>query len=300
MRFIRTAMGLSLAGWLAAAGEATAQVTVEAVPDQEQYLRDESLTVEVRITNRSGQDLRLGQGQDWLTFTIERQDGRFMPLLEPPPFEGEFTVESSMVVKRRFDLMPYFKLGDPGHYRIAAQLKIPQWDQEVSSKPRTFDIIRGTPIWEQRFGVPATEGVPEIRRYELLQANNFKRLMLYLRLTDASDTKVFRVLALGPLVSFSRPEAQLDKQSNLHLLVQTGARSFSYHVINPAGEVLIRQVHDYGDSRPELKNNAEGKIFVNGGVRRPTSSDIPSVSPSLPEAPPIPAGVPVTTNAPAP
>jgi len=279
---------------LLSGGQASGQVSVDVLLGQEQFLRDESLTVEVRITNRSGQDLRLGQEPNWLSFTVERKDGRFVQPLSQPAVGGEFTLESSMVIKRRLDLMPYFTLGDPGRYTVTAQVKIPQWNQEIFSKPKTFDITRGTRIWEQNFGVPKAEGLPEIRRYELIQANNFRRLLLYLRLADADDLRVFRVLSLGQLVSFSRPEAQVDKQSRLHVLFQTGARAFYYFVIDPTGAVLVHQTHDYTTTRPVLKNNDEGKIFVNGGARRFTPSDIPpsSKAPARDEAQPGNSGTP--------
>ena len=48
---------------------------IEVVLDQAQFLRDESLPVKVRISNRSGQTLKLGQDPDWLSFNIQRLDG---------------------------------------------------------------------------------------------------------------------------------------------------------------------------------------------------------------------------------
>ena len=47
---------------------APAQVTVDVVLDQEQFLPTETMPVAVRITNRSGQPLHLGADADWLTF----------------------------------------------------------------------------------------------------------------------------------------------------------------------------------------------------------------------------------------
>ena len=288
MRILRPLWG-SILSWLAVVvGQASAQVTVEVVLDQEQFLRDESLPVEVRVTNRSGQDLQLGQA-DWLTFSIERKDGRYVPQTGRVPVGDAFTLESSQVAKRRLDLMPYFELSEPGSYQVTARVTIGQWNQEVVSSPKPFDIIRGLRIWQQDVGVPAVSGAPEapeVRRYVLVQAHTFKRLMLYLRLTDLTDLKVHRMVVLGQLVSFSQPEAQVDKQSNLHVLFQTGARAFLYHMISPRGNVLIRETHDYIGSRPVLASDKAGKIIVSGGQRRPTSSDIPRSPPEAPTATP--------------
>ena len=50
---------------------ASAQVTVDVLLDQEQYLPNEAMPVAVRITNRSGQPLHLGAEADWLTFSVQ-------------------------------------------------------------------------------------------------------------------------------------------------------------------------------------------------------------------------------------
>lgn len=264
--------------FLASVSSLTAQVTVEVLFDQEQFLRDESLPAKVRITNRSGQTLHLGKQPDWLTFAVESRDGSIVSKLGEVPVQEEFSLESSMVAVRRVDLMPHFDLSQPGRYRVTAIVKIKQWNEEVSSKPKPFEIVRGTKIWEQEFGVPASGEPPEVRKYALQQANYLKRLLLYVRLTDETENRVFKVFPIGPLVSFSRPEVQLDKQSNLHLLFQTGARAFIYTVINPSGQILVRQTHDYARTRPVLKSQEDGQIFVSGGVRRITADDLPASS----------------------
>jgi hypothetical protein len=271
MRILPSILGFVVASF----SSLTAQVTVEVLFDQEQFLRDESLPARVRITNRSGQTLRLGQQPDWLTFAMESREGSVVSKLGDAPVQEEFLLESSMVAVRRVDLMPYFDLSLPGRYRVTAMVKIREWNEEVSSKPKSFEIVRGTKIWEQEFGVPGTGAPPEVRKYALQQANYLKRLLLYVRLTDETENRVFKVFPVGPLVSFSRPEVQLDKQSHLHLLFQTGARAFLYAVINPNGQIVVRQTHDYARTRPVLKSQEDGQIFVSGGTRRVTSDDIP-------------------------
>ncbi len=271
MRFFALAAALLLA----AIPALRAQVAVEVVLDQDQFLQDESLPVKVRISNRSGQTLQLGKDAEWLSFTVASRDGHPVPRLGDPPVTGEFSLESAMVATRRVDLMPHFDFGLPGRYLVTATVRIKAWNEEISSAPKQFEIVRGTKIWEQEFGVPKAEGVPEVRKYVLQQAQYLKRLMLYVRLTDVTDTQVVRVLPAGPLVSFSRPEAQVDKVSNLHLLFQTGARAFQYLVITPAGEIIVRQTHDYAYTRPVLRSREDGRILVAGGTRRFTEHDLP-------------------------
>ena len=278
--------------WLAAVGICPAQVTVDIVLEQEQFLRSESLPLKIRISNSSGQTLRLGREPDWLVFEITDGAGHAVRHVGKVPLAEPFILPSAKVANLQTDLMPYFDLKEVGQYSIAVAAKIPQLDQTFSSPPKVFNVISGTKLWEREFGVPS-RGVPEVRKYALQQATFLKQLRLYARLTDASEDKVFRVVPLGPLMSFSKPEAQLDKSCNLHVLFQAGARSFHYQVVAPDGELFIRQTYEYTETRPALHLGEEGGVFVEGGRRRVMLSDLPPP----PEPPPVPAE-PFSTNEP--
>ena len=253
----------------------TAQVTVDIVLDQDQYLRDESMPVKVRITNRSGRTLKFGGTANWLNFTVENREGHEVARLGDVPVKEEFTVESSMVATRQVDIAPFFNLGTPGRYVVSAEVKIPEWNQEIRSQPRNFAIARGAPLWEQIVGLPGSGGTtPELRKYVLQQAN-VKHLTLFVRVTDENENKTFKLLPVGQMVSFSRPEPQVDKESNLHLLFQSGARSFVYAVVTPAGDMILRQRHDYVGTRPTLRSSDDGRIGVAGGQRFFSKDDVP-------------------------
>ncbi len=275
------------AAWLS---PARAQVTVEVTLPQDQFLPAESIPAAVRITNRSGQKLHLGAEKDWLTFSVESRGGFVVAKVADVPVAGEFDLESSKVATRRVDLAPYFTLSQPARYSATATVKIGAWDREFSSPAKGFDIIHGANLWEQEFGVPAAPGAtnssPEVRKYILQQANYLRgQLRLYLRVTDASETRSFRVLPIGPLVSFSRPEGQVDKGSDLHVLYANGPHSYSYTVFNPDGELLARETYDYSASRPRLHVDQDGKISVTGGSRRLTAMDLPPAKPATAPAP---------------
>jgi hypothetical protein len=275
--------GLTLGVLLAPLLQMSAQVTVEVTLEQEQFLGGEALSAAVRITNRSGQTLRLGTEPDWLTFLVESRDGFIVAKTGEVPVLGEFTLESSKVATRHVDLAPYFAISHPGRYSVTATVRVKAWDATLNTKPKSFDIIQGAKLWSEEFGVPAaangTNQSPEVRKYTLQQANYLRtQLRLYLRLTDAAESKVIKVFSLGPMVSFSEPEPQLDKFSNLHLLYQNGARSFSYTMISPDGDVLVRQTYDYSNTRPRLQTDQDGKFSVAGGARRVTSNDWPPKS----------------------
>lgn len=258
-------------------------VTVELSLEQEQFLPNEDLRVAVRISNLSGQTLRLGADADWLTFNVEAVDKNVVSKLGEVPVQGEFTLATTQAGTKRVNLTPYFNFRPQGRYQVTATVKVPQWKQAISSPPKRFDIINGTKLREIEFGVPLLPGAsgrPEVRKYVLQRATYLKQLKLYVRLTDVSGAKTFKVMALSPMVSFGEPETQLDQSANLHVLNQYGARTFHYCVINPEGEMLARQTHEFSSTRPKLALDETGKISVQGGTQRPGATDFPAAAPT--------------------
>jgi len=291
MKFFPAIIGTALISiWTA-----SAQVTVEVRTDQEQFLPNETLPVAVRISNSSGQTLHFGADQDWLHFSVESADGFIVLKNGEAPVLGEFDVQSSQVATRRVDLAPYFNLLHTGRYKVTARVHINEWNTDVTSAPKNFDIINGAQIWSQDFGLPLPEGVtnqmPEVRRYTLVQANYLKtQLRLYAQVTDQTGAQVYKVLPIGTFVSFSHPDALLDRANNLHVLWQTGSSAFTYVQISPNGDILDQNIYDYFNSRPRLKANDDGDINVLGGVPRRRISDTPLImSPDEVGTPPVKA-----------
>jgi hypothetical protein len=267
-----------------AAGPARAQfhgITAELQVTQDQYLPDEDLKLSVKITNRSGQPVTFGQDDTWINFNIVGENNYLVAKTSEMPVKGEFTLLSGQTGTRPFNPTPFFEFRRQGHYRIGATIKIPQWNMEIPCKSASFTVAEGLPLHglvNLQFGVPAAAGitnaVPEIRNYSLIKVAYLDELKLYFRLTDGSG-RTLRVFPLSGMLSFSEPEAQLDHFNNLHVLMQTGARSFTYSVVSPEGRVIARQTHEYGSSRPSLRAADDGRIYVGGGWRRLSESDIP-------------------------
>lgn len=278
MKFLLSVFGLALL----ACFSASAQVSVNLSLDQQQFLPSEKLPVAVHITNRSGQTLHLGADSNWLTFDVESADGFIVAQNGNVPVLGEFDLGSSEVATKRVDLAPYFTLTQPGSYTIIATVRIKAWNTEISSPPQSFDVIHGAKLWSQTFGVPVPGGAsnqpPEVRKYTLEQANYLRsQLRLYAQVSNESESRVFKVVALGKMVSFGRPEAQLDSKSNLHVLWQSGGAIFSYAVVSPGGAILQQEIYDYIRTRPRLGTDASGDIVVIGGVRRIEPEPLPTV-----------------------
>jgi hypothetical protein len=252
--------------------------------DQSVFLADEDMEVKVHITNRSGQALALGEGDDWLAVSIQGANNYMASKLGNMPVASPFTLGSGMVATRKFNPAPYFDIRQPGRYTVNATVQIPQWNQSVECKPVSFTVIEGIPLAglaALEFGLPAAPGVtnavPETRRYGLIKVSYQDELKLYFRLTDNTG-KTLRCYPAGRMLSFSAPEVQLDHFNNLHLLWQTGAKDFTYLVFMPDGNLLVRETHLYTETRPRLQPNDNGNITVVGGVRLYSAQDIPSPS----------------------
>jgi len=271
---------LGMLGWVVM--NAPAQVEVEVTLDQEQFLPGESRPAAVKITNLSGRQLHLGAETNWLTFNVESVDNFEVIKKAEVPVVGEFDLESSQRAIKHVDLAPYFPLVRAGHYRILATLRIKDWDQKEdlveTSPPKYFDIINGIILWAQDFGVPLAAGAaghkPEMRKYSLIKANYISgQFRLYVQVSNPADGEVYQIQGIGPLVTFSEPEAQVDPYGFLHVLYQNGARVFSYTVVAPDGSFLRQDFYEYINTRPRLGIDDEGNVLVKGGVRQPQHHD---------------------------
>ena len=281
----------------------SSSVVVELVLDETVYLPGEEIPIGVRISNLSGRPITFGSTPNWLTFYAETKKGDVIARLGTVPVEGEFTLESSKAGTKFWNIQPYFDFQEAGVHVVYAEVRVPDWSERVLSDPAMFTLQSARKLWEVSFGVPPAEGAtnsqPEIRRYALQSAIRTHDRNLYARVTNEDETRIFRVVLLDRLLSFSNPSQQLDSRSRLHVLLQTGGNTYSYCVITPDGELAIRQKHEIvTGSRPRLVKMADGDIQVGGGKRLPSSADVPPYEPPAPDS--LSATNSVTiTNAPA-
>src|SRR5579884_58720 len=163
----------------------SAQVSVEVLMSQGQYVANEAIPVKVRVVNHSGQTLLFGQ-EDWLSFSVEARDGLVVLKSGEPPQPHDFNIRSAeMATTPRTDLAPYFLIARPGRYSVTATIRIKDWDKALVSKPVFFDVVQGVRIWEQEFGIPQSptnHNEPEVRKYILQQATMSRSMKLYFRL----------------------------------------------------------------------------------------------------------------------
>lgn len=279
-----------------------AQVKVNLEMDQDQFLPSEALLLGIRIQNQSGQPLTFAEDLDWVKLMVETYTGKAITQSTDLPAMEPFTVESSQVATKVIDLAPYFDLTLPGRFRVAVMVKIKPWDKEVASTVKTFEIVKGFKLWDQDFGMPIDKNSParepEVRKYTLLKATYLKQFRLYAQISDAISGRAHKVFAINPMVSFSKPEVQIDRECNLHVLCQSGARCYTYSKVTPDGTILLRQIHGIAATRPVLRPDGEGGIRLLGGARQPSPDDLPAPSETIVEPSAEQSTAPPITSAP--
>lgn len=252
-----------------AASSLDAQVIVEVRLEQNQFLRNETLPVKIRVTNRSGLPLKIGESNDWLTFSVMDRDNKVVPQVQDLVVGGKFELPSSESITKTIDISPAYDFSQPGKYRVTAVAQFPQLNLSVGSDPQAFDVVRGAQVWAQVCGVPVPGGAaPHYMRYSLLQAFYVQQLRLYVRVADEPEEHFARVVPLGNVVSFAKPEQFIDRSSELHVLFQSGPRSYEYRKLNPLGEVVLNKGYELGTVRPRLKIFEDGRVEVVGGAPR--------------------------------
>ena len=182
---------------------------------------------------------------------------------------------------KRVNLGPYFNLQRTGTYHVIATVHVNAWNSDIASAPASFDVIQGAQMWSQTFGVtdPEIPGQPpRVRKYTLMEANYLKdQLRLYVQVSDESSGNILRVKGIGPMISFSQPEAQLDRSSRLHVICQSGASAFTHSVISTDGKIVQQEVYDYVNTHPRLSQDSDGDIIVRGGARRVEPGEVPQI-----------------------
>jgi hypothetical protein len=257
---------------------------------QDRYLPGESIEVEFRLRNLSGEPLTFRPEDEWLDVTMRRignnaQESSLVPRIGPVRINEVFTVPHTVAVKARLDITSGFGILPPGRYKLDATMLHPATRAPSRATSLLLEVVPGSKIWEQEFGFRGggAEAQPELRKYSLQKMTTKSEVRLYIGVTDATEQTVFRQVALGRAANSDNPQARIDRMSYLHVVHQTGPRTFTHTVVNPVGDTLRRMTYDAvsGGLRPLLKSDEEGRVSLVGGMRRPQSNDIPAAEPPL-------------------
>jgi hypothetical protein len=252
---------------LIAAENCTAQIKVDLSFKRKLYVLYEPVVAIVSIENLSGRPLLLDNSGEnrWFGFTIETEDGRPVPPVNPDYALEPVAIEPGERLTRAVNLTPLFPMQDFGSYRVKATIYAPSFSRFFSSAPLAIEITDGRPIWQEVVGVPGASGPPELRTVTLLTHKLSRSTRLYARIEDKERGKIYATHQLGPYLTFGRPDVVLDLRNEIHVLQNSAPKQFLYTHLGLSGEILGQQAYLEAGSRPQLTKDAHGEVQVIGG-----------------------------------
>ena len=253
----------------AAALPAHGQISVVLDIKRRVHLRYEPILATVRITNLSGRDLLLQDGeQPWFGFDVT---GATTEMLVPPrnpdyhldPLE----IKLGETVKRTVDLTRLYGISEFGLHRVKAAIFAAPLGKLFASQPRLVEITEGKTLWHQTVGVPDTlKNAGRNHTVSLIEFQDDKRY-LYVRVEDEEQAYVFCTQRIGHMIDGTTPQMQFDTTNNLYILHLIAPKTYSLTNIGVNGEWLGQHTYATAKSRPALRRLADGTIQIVGAHR---------------------------------
>jgi hypothetical protein len=273
-----------------------AQINVQMVIPRHLYICYEPIVATVTITNMTGRDLTLADKppEKWFSFEILNAQGLPIPPIAQDYHLDPLTIPMGQTVKRKVNLVNLYPVTDYGVYHVRAVVYTADMDKYFASTGAAIEVSEGQSLWQQTVGIPdGQKDAGHYRSYELLSFRQPKDNMLYVRVEDHDAGVVYGTFPLGRLINGYPPEAQVDTQSQLHILQMVAPKEYLYTRLSPNAEMLGQQ--DYTDlkTRPRLKRTADGDVAIGGGIEvLPSTATASTVTgPKLSDRP---AGMPAT------
>ena len=256
--------GLSVIGL-----QAHAQIQLDIKFARLQYIAYESVVATVGITNLAGRDIELNDSEDqrWFGFEITGSEGQPIAESSSKLVQAPLRIEAGKRVTQKIDLTPLYAVHDLGTYHVRAYLHFADLNRFFYSPRKVFEVTDARPIWQRTVGIPEHASASgNTRTYSLLM-NRFPNYTgLYVRVEDKDTGIVYATEALGHVISMDEPQAELDRDNQLHVLHCSAPRSWAYTRIGLNGEVLARSSLLEAKSRPRLSHSTEGQVVVKGGL----------------------------------
>jgi len=273
---------------------AQAQIQVDLKLARLQYIAYEPMLATVGVTNLAGRDIELRDfgEQAWFGFEITGAEGQPIAASNNKLVQPPIRIEAGKRVTQKINLTPLYSVHDLGIYHVRAYIHFGDLNRFFYSQRKVFEITDARPIWQRTVGVP-TDGsaAGNVRTYSLMSNRFPDHTSLYVRVEDKDTGIVYATLPLGRIIAMDEPQAQLDRENQLHVLHCGAPRSWTYSRIGLNGEVLAHSTFYETKTRPRLFHSAEGEVVVKGGMSeetapRPATATRPA--PKLSDRPPAP------------
>ena len=266
---------------------AEGQIQVDLKFKRLQYIAFEPVIATVIITNLAGRAIELRNSEDlpWYGFEVTAKDGRTLPPLPHPP-EASLQMAAGASVTRKINLTPLFPITDLGVYHVRANVYFADLNKFFYAGAKVIEVTNARPIWQRTVGDPESSAA---RTYSLMTNRFPDHTSLYVRVEDKQNSLVYGTYSLGRVISFDEPQAEIDRQNQLHVLQPSAPRIWSYSVVGLDGRLLKHATYSQTRSTPRLRRTAEGAVGIAGGM---LDAPAPPASRALPKLSDRPANLP--------
>jgi hypothetical protein len=268
---------------------AQAQLQVDLKFTRLQYIAHEPVVATVAVTNLAGRDIELrdGDGQSWLGFEITGSEEQPIAPLSGTNREAPLRIQAGQRVTRQIDLTPLYPVYEYGPYHVRTNIYFADLGKFFYSSTRVFEVTDARPIWQQTVGIPDGAGASgDVRTYSLLTNRFPDHTSLYVRVQDKDTGVVYATYSLGRTISFEQPQAEIDRDNQLHVLHCAAPRAWSYARIGLDGKLLTHSSFMETNTRPHLVHSGKGEVAVKGGMVEAPAQRSGSKAPKLSARPP--------------
>lgn len=248
---------------------AEAQIQIDLKLPRLQYIAYEPVVVTISITNLAGRDIDLRDAgeQVWFGFEITGKEGQPIATASTNTSQPPIHIEAGKRVTQRINLTPLYAVHEYGIYHVRAYIHFADLSRFFYSPRKVFEVTEARPIWQKTVGIPTDISAPgNTRTYSLLTNRFPNHTAIYVRVEDKESGIVYATHSLGRIISFDEPQAELDRENQLHVLHCAAPRSWTYTQISLNGEVLAHTTLLEARTRPRLIHSADGAVSVRGGV----------------------------------
>lgn len=243
-----------VAGWL------PAQVDVSASLPSSTFLRYEGIPLRIEITNRSGEEIRMGANEtkDILLLRVRDLENRVMPRTGQPMLSEPWIIPDGETAVRTFDLVQLFRITFSQSYRCLQDVEL--GGEAYVGNPLMFDVVNG--LQEEKIKRRRAD-----RIFTLLSLQRNGRDELMLRVTDFGNTTVLATYYLERHLKFYDPFMKVNKKGEIATLHYVSPNRVVMCQFNADGSPIKRTYYQATPGVPvRLYEHSTSGFVVNGAV----------------------------------
>ncbi|MFA6928912.1 MAG: hypothetical protein WCT05_01190 [Lentisphaeria bacterium] len=239
--------------FLSLAGMAVhAQIGLQLKADYPRYMRYEMIDLKLVISNISGNTLVFSNNKEAaengrIFFAVNEHSGKVAKAFDPNANPAaDLILAPGESRELRISINMLHDMQREGIYSVTAYLNHSRLPKTHLSNTINFEVMEGSTILERNIGLPSQNSTEVIKsiRLLLLLFQDTEEKKYCLRAED--DEQIYAVYRLGPYLSGTPAQMDIDGSSSVHILIQVRPKLYSYFIFSFIGRNLnLRQQRYY-------------------------------------------------------